>query len=85
MTAEEVMVGETNQVKVMLEEQLLKLSEIVIEEVFHRDGADATAKSAVNNISREGSTRRLVFRRHRFLVVENATSATVDSVQDVGR
>ena len=88
------MAGETNQMKVALEEQLLELSQIVVEEGFRMDGADAAAKSAVDDVSKTRSTRTLsrvvarqandesALRRGRVLMVESATSATVDSVQE---
>lgn len=79
LSAAEVMAGETNKVKVMLEEQLLVLSEVVVEEVFRR----RRTTGAVSSVARQGDGGPMS-RRHRSLVVEGATSATVDSVQDVG-
>jgi len=67
------MAGETNQVKVMLEEQLLVLSDIVIEENFRGNGS--VASSDVPPLRRRA--------RERLLIVKEATVATVDSVQDV--
>jgi len=52
VTAAEVMAGETNQVKVMMEEQLLILSEIVIQEQFR------PADDSVSAEERSGATRR---------------------------
>ena len=45
VTAEEVMAGKTNQVKVLLEEALLELSGIVIGEEFESDTVYATSTS----------------------------------------
>lgn len=75
MTAKEIMDGEDNQVKVMLEESLLELSEIVIAEEFG------------NSSSQKNSDRRLVLRKtssRRYLVVIDPTNATILSAKDVG-
>ena len=71
VTAAEVMAGTNNQVKVMLEESLLVLANIVVEEEFGSGNEPMLRK-----------TRRVMERR---LVVENATEAIVDDVQDVGK
>ena len=65
------MAGTNNQVKVMLEESLLVLANIVVEEEFGSGNEPMLRK-----------TRRVMERR---LVVENATEAIVDDVQDVGK
>mmetsp|Transcript_34080 Transcript_34080/g.59899 ORF Transcript_34080/g.59899 Transcript_34080/m.59899 type:complete len:1382 (+) Transcript_34080:155-4300(+) len=94
VTAEEVMAGETNQVKVMLEEQLLVLSEIVIEEEFRGNGTDDGDSSTRSTRESPASAdnlpsdepllrRRRRARERRFLIVKEATLARVDSVQDV--
>ncbi|KAL7520730.1 hypothetical protein ACHAWX_005440 [Stephanocyclus meneghinianus] len=74
VTAKEIMDGEDNQVKVMLEESLLELSEIVIAEEFG------------NSSSQKNSDRRLVLRKtssRRYLVVIDPTNATILSAKDV--
>jgi len=67
------MEGKTNQVKIMLEEQLLVLSDIVIMEEFWNG----------TNSSELTEVRRKTARRERELIVKEATLATVDSVEDV--
>lgn len=96
ITAAEIMAGQTNQVKVMLEESLLVLSDEVIAEVFRNSTNIAAAGSSSersggdpegSTMSREGGEpmlRRRIAEETRMLVVEVATSATLDDVQDVG-
>ena len=74
VSAEEIMEGKTNQVKIMLEEQLLVLSDIVIMEEFWNG----------TNSSELTEVRRKTARRERKLIVREATLATVDTVEDVG-
>lgn len=86
------MAGETNQVKAMLEEQLLILSGIVIEEQFHSIegmgrrltvvGSNAASKRWSNEPLLQ-SNRRARENGDRRLIVEEATSAEVESVKDV--
>ena len=73
VSAAEVMAGETNQVKIMLEESLLVLAEDVIMEEF---GSGSTSTFTLRRRATEEKSRKLV--------VKEATLATVDSVQDVG-
>lgn len=80
VTAEEVLDGETNQVKDMLEIELLALCESVIAEEFGNDD---------NGTTRDRRRRRRraasFFSGYgRMLVVERCVSATVDDVQDMG-
>lgn len=88
------MAGETNQVKVMLEEQLLILSEIVIEEEFRGNDTDDGDRSTRSTRESPASTdnlpsnepllrRRRGARERRSLIVKEAILAKVDSVQDV--
>ena len=94
------MAGETNQVKVMLEEQLLILSDIVILEEFYNTTADnnGTVSSALTTRRMQSAqpvsppsskisvgTKLRGGIRKRALKVEKATLATVDSVEDVGK
>jgi hypothetical protein len=71
------MEGKTNQVKIMLEEQMLVLSDIVIMEEFW-NGTMTEVKSGrrLNNL------RGKVVRN---LIVKAAVLATLDDVQDVGK
>eukprot|EP00571_Detonula_confervacea_P009844 CAMPEP_0172299208 /NCGR_PEP_ID=MMETSP1058-20130122/1563_1 /TAXON_ID=83371 /ORGANISM="Detonula confervacea, Strain CCMP 353" /LENGTH=1352 /DNA_ID=CAMNT_0013008569 /DNA_START=322 /DNA_END=4380 /DNA_ORIENTATION=+ len=102
MSAEEIMEGETNQVKIMLEEQLLILSDIVIMEEFYNgtalndtNGTDSgmivtgatTGRLTTESTSSSSGGGELKLRRRvseRILIVEKATLATLDSVQDIG-
>lgn len=93
------MAGETNQVKVMLEESLLELSNIVIEEEFGTarnlptsaaettgDGSKGFGRSGSTSSTASGGELKLRRRvRERVLIVKNATKATLDSAQDVGK
>ena len=89
----------TNQVKLVLEEQLLVLSDIVIEEEFG-SGSSGSALTTTTNTTEVSNTTgaravvslgeptRLLRSRvttKRILVVEEAISAVVDDVQDAGK
>jgi len=69
------MEGKTNQVKIMLEEQMLVLSDIVIMEEFG-NGTEVGSGRRLNNL------RGKVVRH---LIVKAAVLATLDDVQDVGK
>ncbi|KAL7536536.1 hypothetical protein ACHAXR_010492 [Thalassiosira sp. AJA248-18] len=103
VNASEVMAGETNQVKLKMEESLLELSDIVIEEEFGATemstdetttaspesttpaAASGTGSSTSRSSNNEPMLRgRRRARGSRVLIVENATLATVNDVQDVG-
>ena len=65
-----IMEGETNQVKVMMEEALLTLANVVIEELNNGNG---TRRLRVLELRR----------KRRELLVKEATNVTVTDVQDV--
>ena len=82
VNARDVLKGETNQVKAMLEMELLELCEEVVGEEF---GTGLDTGNDVTSISREfePSIRRRMTVMERMLVVEKCMSATIDNVTDV--
>ena len=87
VSADAIMEGTTNQVKIMLEEELLLLSDIVIMELFHNDTISSYAESSPSIPSSNSNImklRRNVVRK-RNLIVKEATLARVDSVEAVGK
>jgi hypothetical protein len=82
VNARDVLKGETNQVKSMLEMELLELCEEVVVEEF---GTGLDTGDDVTSTSREfgSSIRRRMTVMERMLVVEKCMSATIDNVTDV--
>jgi hypothetical protein len=82
VNARDVLKGETNQVKAMLEVELLELCEEVVGEEF---GTGLDTGNDVTSTSREfePSIRRRMTVMERMLVVEKCMSATIDNVTDV--
>jgi hypothetical protein len=82
VNARDVLKGETNQVKAMLEMELLELCEEVVGEEF---GTGLDTGDDVTSTSREfePSIRRRMTVMERMLVVEKCMSATIDTVTDV--
>jgi hypothetical protein len=89
ITAMDVIDGENNQIKKMLEEELLELCEVVIGEA--KFGTIATNSTEDTDELKMRSMRRTLRKAvveqgmmGRMLVVEKCVSATVDDVGDVG-
>ncbi len=86
VTAEEIMEGKTNQVKRLLEEQLLVLSDVVIVEEFGNSSLTTASNTTTSTTTTGATTEPTRLRRRlitgRILLVEAAVSAVVDDVQD---